>query len=221
MAKTPISTKLTTKQVDRLMKLIELANNNSAEHEANSAARSVCKILQGYIFKADDIVQTWNDVKRTETPDFKSTPPKATRQSRNPFEDFINQQFRGGFYDTRNQYGPGRPPPGRENTKTKQGPKEEKATPHSGEKVHDPYRDFREAYEKASKPSEIFEEYYKNFTVMTDEEFETFKRSVFEGKNKRILICYRCKKEVETAYVGPPGSYMCYQCQYEEHNRRR
>lgn len=72
--------------LDRLKALIRLANNNPSEHEANLAARKVCKILAENSFallnpqpqtaagKMNE-ARTWNDVKRSEEPAWSSKPP--------------------------------------------------------------------------------------------------------------------------------------------------
>lgn len=83
---------------DRLKALIRLANNNPDENEANLAARKVCKVLAENNFSllegrqvktaADKINQarTWNDVKRSTEPDFKS-------KSYDSNKDFTSEQF--------------------------------------------------------------------------------------------------------------------------------
>jgi hypothetical protein len=90
--------------LDRLKALIRLANNNPNEHEANLAARKACKLIAEKDFAilyanhiprtvAEKINQprTWNDVKRSTEPDFKSKtydPPKP-----HPFDTIFEEMF--------------------------------------------------------------------------------------------------------------------------------
>lgn len=72
--------------LDKLKKLIRLANDNPNDHEANLAARRVCKILAEKDFVLLNLspktaagkmneAKTWNDVKRSEEPAWRSRPP--------------------------------------------------------------------------------------------------------------------------------------------------
>lgn len=71
-------------------KLIKLANNNPNEHEANSAARKVCRELDGYDFNTissppkQETPKTWNDVRRSSKPQWKSGESY-------PFEDWFGK----------------------------------------------------------------------------------------------------------------------------------
>jgi hypothetical protein len=79
--------------LDKLKKLIRLANNNPSEHEANSAARRVCKMLDEYEFPT-----TWNDVKRSTEPAFKST-WKQPAPTKDPMEDIFERIFKERMYN--------------------------------------------------------------------------------------------------------------------------
>ncbi len=72
--------------LERLKKFTRLANNNPNEHEANVAARRVCKILEEHNF---ELAVTWNDVKRSTEPAFKSTrttsPTSRTSHAGTPY----------------------------------------------------------------------------------------------------------------------------------------
>lgn len=80
------------KQLELLKKLVKLANNNPNEHEANSAARRVCKILEEHNFSFDNTIPpkektiTYNDVKRSAEYFWKSSKPN--RPSYDPWTDF-------------------------------------------------------------------------------------------------------------------------------------
>ena len=63
--------------LDLIIKLVKLANNNPNEHEANLAARKVCKLIADGKFDFGTIERvvdkpfqggTWNDVKRSSEP---------------------------------------------------------------------------------------------------------------------------------------------------------
>lgn len=85
------------KKLDRLIKLIKLANHNSAEGEANSAARAACRILgednYNWITNALTVKSssrpssagTWNDVNRSDKTWWRSKPPPSAG---NPFEEW-------------------------------------------------------------------------------------------------------------------------------------
>lgn len=80
---------------DLIIKLAKLANNNPNDHEANAAARKVCRLLAEANFKFEADRPT---ITRTKEPDFSSKyppPKKSTRKAepeRNP--------FRGSAYNT-------------------------------------------------------------------------------------------------------------------------
>lgn len=187
MPRTPVSTKLDSKQVDKVQKLINLANNNPNEHEANLAARNACKMLDGYLFPTT----------ATATP---PPPPNKPYQSpgppyRNPFDDIFRGGFRpsqaqrdfhargewGGFYDPVNPSGkrsttPGREPPG-SNREAKQGETETKSEPHQdfGRGGQDPFADFKKAYDEVYA-DDYWDDYY--------EEFLNQKKANAEGKQR-------------------------------------
>lgn len=97
--------------LDRLKAFIRLANNNPSEEEANSAARRVCKILAENDFALlqpqpqysnahgpirQDKPKTWNDVKRSTEPEFRS---HSTAPGPDIWEDFMRNmgRYRSGF----------------------------------------------------------------------------------------------------------------------------
>lgn len=109
-------------KIDRLLALIRLANNNPNEHEANRAARKVCELLDETKKPEFEVVvkspfgyrpskaqqdfhkggpRTWNDVKRSTEPQWRSDPATGPGT---PFNDFFNEFFRGGRRSAR-QYG--------------------------------------------------------------------------------------------------------------------
>ena len=85
--------------IDLITKLAKLANNNPNEHEANLAARKVCRLLEEgkFLFNGtrtavDKIPNagnygTWNDVKRSTEPQWRSTPPESG--SYNNYQDYF------------------------------------------------------------------------------------------------------------------------------------
>lgn len=89
---------------DLIIKLTKLANNNPNEHEANSAARRVCRLLEecNFIFDisstelnnptTDSI--TWNDVKRATKPYWRSTPYQATEKQQATWDDIATERER-------------------------------------------------------------------------------------------------------------------------------
>jgi ribosomal protein S27AE len=101
-------------KLSRLLALIRLANNNPNENEANLAARTVCKVLGNnpHFMKTGSLevrtaqakvgvtpdgkanTVTWNDVRRSTEPFWRSKPPTGPG---NP--------FRPGGYNSR-YYGP-------------------------------------------------------------------------------------------------------------------
>lgn len=84
--------------LDLIIKLVKLANNNPNENEANLAARKVCKLIAEGNFKfssngnitskPEEKPLTWNDVKRSTEPYWRSSGP-----SRNPW-DLFNDFYR-------------------------------------------------------------------------------------------------------------------------------
>lgn len=93
--------------LDKLLALIRLANNNPNDNEANLAARRVCKILatKEFTISAQPVYttkdgktirqgepKTWNDVKRSNEPAWRSRP---TAPSPDMWEDFMRNNFRG------------------------------------------------------------------------------------------------------------------------------
>lgn len=125
-------------------KLVKLANHNPNENEANSAARRVCKLIEEANFdyratisdastllgKSPIQPTTWNDIRRSKEPFWKSKPPKEPKtepfQGRqragksNPFThewtyepvyepfftDFINRMRRDNPFDPINKSKP-------------------------------------------------------------------------------------------------------------------
>lgn len=71
-------------------KLARLANNNPNEHEANLAARKVCRLLEESNFEfVNEQPGTWEDVKRTSEPDWRDIFNRGSwAQYYNPFEDY-------------------------------------------------------------------------------------------------------------------------------------
>ena len=69
--------------IDLIIKLAKLANNNPSEHEANSAARRVCKLLAEGNFEFGIV--------RTTTPDFQSTRPPWNSQPVDDVYDILEE----------------------------------------------------------------------------------------------------------------------------------
>lgn len=97
--------------LDRLIKLAKLANSNPNEHEANAAARKVCRLIaeNNYSFNgaknqepATSGARTWNDVKRSQDP-FWRVWEEAFKGRQN------YQKYRNGSWD--NYETPNPPPP--------------------------------------------------------------------------------------------------------------
>jgi hypothetical protein len=93
-------------KLDRLLALIRLANNNPNENEANLAARKVCQILVSGEFTITpkqvktaagkmNEARTWNDVKRSTEPEFRSKQYGPVPPNDSDF-DPIYEFFRGG-----------------------------------------------------------------------------------------------------------------------------
>ena len=91
-------------RLERLLALIRLANNNPDENEANLAARKVCQILADKKDAPSEFTiapkqirtaagkmnetLTWNDVKRSTEPAWKS---QSYDPAYNPFEEFFRK----------------------------------------------------------------------------------------------------------------------------------
>lgn len=98
--------------IDKLTKLVKLANHNPNENEANSAARRVCKMIEDAKFR---FVDSLGNTIRTPEPEFKSKRPDSPRPSRRQeefykmWEEFIRNSgrarqrapdpFSDGFWD--------------------------------------------------------------------------------------------------------------------------
>lgn len=86
--------------LDLLTKLVRLANNNPNENEANLAARKVCRMIEENKFQfgsngtktaANKVGGTWNDVKRSEEPQWSSkSPGPQTEAQKKAYEDLLN-----------------------------------------------------------------------------------------------------------------------------------
>ncbi len=96
---------MNNKTLELLKKLTKLANHNPNDHEANSAARRVCKMLEDANF---NLVATWNDTKKTREPYYPPvdrTPPPNYDPTNINYNDFFNAFFggrRGGKSDFHN-----------------------------------------------------------------------------------------------------------------------
>lgn len=91
-------------KLEKINSLIRLANNNPNEHEANLAARKVCRMLESFHewimlgapkTAADKINQarTWNDVTRSTEPQWRSKPQEPPDEE-SPFETIFEDMFR-------------------------------------------------------------------------------------------------------------------------------
>jgi hypothetical protein len=78
--------------IEKLKSIIRLANNNPNENEANLAARKACKILaeDNFKFLNPQPATTWNDVKRSTEPGFRS-PPTGKRAYDPIWEDMLRR----------------------------------------------------------------------------------------------------------------------------------
>lgn len=111
--------------LDQLIKLVKLANNNPNDHEANAAARKVCKMIAANNYKFSNTREpepvkaggTWNDVKRSTEPEFRSKPftggnPFGGRGWEDAFWERYREDIEGRFYRPRQRpYEPPKPPP--------------------------------------------------------------------------------------------------------------
>lgn len=89
--------------IEKIKSLIRLANNNPNDNEANLAARKACKVLAEnnfQIFSSRSNPTTWNDVKRSTEPDFRSTPYSGF----NPFEELFREARKRGYDPYANPY---------------------------------------------------------------------------------------------------------------------
>lgn len=91
--------------IEKIKSLIRLANNNPNDNEANLAARKACKVLAENNFaalapRANGNPTTWNDVKRSTEPDFRSTPYSGF----NPFEELFREARKRGYDPYANPY---------------------------------------------------------------------------------------------------------------------
>ncbi len=99
-------------KIDLLSKLIALANNNPNEHEANLAARKVCRLLielkVNFKSRSDQSkpATTWKDVQRSDSSFWKSSPqqpnsnPYTKASDQNPYTqpnydpfEFLRNEF--------------------------------------------------------------------------------------------------------------------------------
>jgi ribosomal protein L37AE/L43A len=107
--------------LEKLKALIRLANNNNSEGEANAAARKVCRILvsgeftvvathtktaQEKVFKGGNPggnKGTWNDVRRSEEPQWRAKPPDPkppyTSTEYDQSDNFYRSQYDKEFFD--------------------------------------------------------------------------------------------------------------------------
>jgi len=196
--------------LDRLLKLLKLANHNPNDAEANSAARAACKILgeENYkwlesIKKNSPVAQpvdasgarTWNDVHHSTEPFWRSTRPTATEES--------ESQKREQWERARQEYERGRtrPPP----------PKD----PNTGEPFN-PFSDenywqqkYDEANKKARETKKERERRKWTQTGNVDGDIGSSKRykKVYKQVCRDCTVCKitRLTTDEETPYV-------CYSC---------
>lgn len=95
--------------LDLIKKLIRLANNNPNDNEANLAARKACRLIEEGKFNFNELkpvridnitpppqqATTWNDVKRSTEPEFKS----SRQHNPNSWTGFKFSQAQQDFFD--------------------------------------------------------------------------------------------------------------------------
>lgn len=86
--------------LDLIIKLAKLANNNPADHEANAAARKVCRLIAegNYQFNVPTAKPTqqqkpttWNDVRRSPEPFWRAKPQEPTAPSAQEFWEIMEK----------------------------------------------------------------------------------------------------------------------------------
>lgn len=191
--------------LDLLIKFIRLANHNNADGEANTAARRVCKMLEEDGFKflkglPNSQPTTYNDVKRSTEPGFKSTPPQPTYQPpkwSKAQEDFFRETNRRGPVNNR---------------------QDAEKEANYWETVEEDVRSGfaygfdprRNPFDDAKQNSEY--EYYFNFRTGRNDKRE---------KKARKLKCRKCQQEVNTKFVGAEEMFICNNCQWTEWEEKR
>lgn len=195
--------------IELLKKLIRLANNNPNEHEANAAARRACKMVaednfallnntvenlqDKYTVRTPPEARTWDDVKRSTEPEFKSRPPSGYNPSqaqwdyimdllnRNPFRSGPNpfdREYRGGQWSK--QYDP------------KKWDNENPTEPIPKQQYHP---DDAKYYERRKE---------RGF-----------------GETKFPLKCKTCGNVKLTLFMGLPEMFECNSCQWTAYERNK
>lgn len=210
-------------KIDRLLALIRLANNNPNEHEANLAARKVCRLLDetkkpefevvvktpfGYRpTKAQEDFHkstvTWNDVKRSTEPEFRSRPSGPGT----PFDDFFNEFFRGGRRAGR-QYG--QKINEEDWVRWNNIPKKDAPTPEEEERYKQKYEQHASNYgsKKPFDPTDTESWVGREYKVHIDP--KTGKK---ERPPETIRKCVKCNLEVSTRRTREP--FICNICLWQ------
>lgn len=156
---------------DLITKLAKLANNNSNDNEANSAARKVCRLLAEaeYKFIADTVQPVQNQQQRQQK-DWRWEPSEKQKKY---YEDLMSDLW-GRKEDWFKDRGA--------RTNSKQSQEDNRSYTHI---------EYDWAEEKPKKKPE-----------------------------ERELACSKCGDVIKTYFVGHSTQFMCYQCQFNEHNQR-
>lgn len=202
-----------TKKIDLLKKLIQLANHNPSEHEANRAARKVCQLLEELKVNFTpgrkeepfrpkspyaDGPRTWNDVTRSTEPFWRSTPPNPPRQPRTAQSKVnIDPEKERPFKEGAWSYRPTR-------------------------EQEDLFNEtIRSIFEEETIRS-IFEEDYERI-FKSDKAGNAY--NPFIGKKKpkpkRKLKCKHCGTIVETSFVGLVELFECSDCLWKDYKKER
>lgn len=193
--------------LDLLKKYTRLANNNPNEHEANVAARRVCKMLEEANWNLGTIVPPIKPiVQPTSNPG-----PKDSDWVRNNWKPTQAQEdfFREGRWKP-----PNWKPAGTSEYQQAQ------AQEHARQKQKDYVGDWYSYYDEMGDLGDAFWEKIKGNTKnpyqrYTEPPSPPDSSAKYDKNNKKILKCTICREDHNTGYIGHPGTYICNRCQWE------
>ena len=188
--------------LDLLKKLTKLANHNPNDHEANSAARRVCKMLEEANWSLPTTVppqpkpgtwsgfsnprpppqtaQTWNDVRRSQEPAWKSTPPNSSGTGFKPDQHYYDEM--------------------------------KNMTDEMYERIYQ---------ERARQQAQNRRPFYTGVDWGNDNPFQKRtdpfmndirNRRGYDPDNKKLMKCTKCGKDKLTGFVGNAATFICMDC---------
>jgi len=198
------------KQLDIIRKLIELACNNNSENEANSAARTVCKMIKNDEFKLLN--------SHSGHPPIRPVPPR-----RSPFESDFSDPFVNMYEEIRNRarQAAERERKRQEDLLEKLRKEREKREKEEKEKKEPKFTQKEEPrqWNWGYNPSEAQEDFFRGRAYTRSWDFETnFRPEGPEKRQSKERVCSKCGLSVKTFRLKDEP-YICGVCQWGDYTK--